>query len=77
LDIRIGVTQSVKEVVVELDDDTDTAALKSQVEKAMGDDDAVLWLTDKKGREVAVLGEKISYVEIGVPKTDSAVGFGS
>ena len=36
----------------------------------------VLWLTDKKGRQVAVAAAKIAYVEIGTAEGDRKIGFG-
>jgi hypothetical protein len=33
-------------------------------------------LTDKKGREVAIAGIKIAYVELGSPEGDRKIGFG-
>ena len=64
MDIRIGVTQSARELTLELPDDTDQAKLKAEVELALADDDRVLWLIDKKGRQVAVPSKKIAYVEL-------------
>ncbi len=76
MEIRIGVTQTAKEVALEMASDTDPEAIKSQVADAMGAD-ATLWLTDKKGRQVGVPGAKIAYVEIGAPADSARVGFGS
>jgi len=77
LEIRIGVTQSVKEVALEMAADTDPDDIKSQVETALADESSTLWLTDKKGRQVGVLGAKIAYIEIGAPEDAPRVGFGS
>jgi hypothetical protein len=77
VDVRIGVTYSPKELTVELPDDTDAAKLRAQIDDSLGDDDGVLWLTDRKGRQVGVPVSKVSYVEIGSPDTDRRVGFGS
>ena len=77
MDVRIGVTYSPKELSVELPDDTDSAALRADIEQALADDTKVLWLTDRKGRQVGVPVAKVSYVEIGSPDTDRHVGFGS
>lgn len=76
MDIRIGVTYTPKEVAVELDDDADTAELKARVEAALSGSDQVLWLQDRKGRQIAVPADKISYVEIGSPESDRPIGFG-
>ncbi len=76
MDIRIGVTYTPKEVTVELADDADTAAIRSSVEAALGGDEKVLWLEDRKGRHIAVPADKISYVEIGSAESDRPIGFG-
>lgn len=77
MDVRIGVTYSPKELSIELPDDTDAAKLRADVEHALADLDRVLWLTDRKGRQVGVPSAKVSYVEIGSPDTDRRVGFSS
>jgi hypothetical protein len=76
MDLRIGVTQSPREVSVELPDDTDREALKAQVEAALTGAVDVLWVTDKKNRQVAVSAAKIAYVEIGTAEGDRKIGFG-
>ena len=76
MDVRIGVTYSPKELDLELPDDTDAADLRSQVESALGGGpDAVLWFTDRRGRQVGVPVGKIAYVEIGAPGADRRIGF--
>jgi hypothetical protein len=76
MDVRIGVTYSPKEIIVELADDADRAKLKASIEKALGDDDNVLWLTDRRGRDVAVPSSKVAYVEIGSEGGTKHIGFG-
>ena len=39
MDVRIGVTYSPKELDLDLGDDDDRAALKKDIEAALGDDD--------------------------------------
>jgi hypothetical protein len=77
MDVRIGVTYSPKEIVVELADDIDRAQLKSSIEKALGDADNILWLTDRRGRDVAVPSNKVAYVEIGAGGGPKHIGFGA
>jgi len=36
----------------------------------------VLWLTDRKGRQVGVPVAKVAYVEIGSPHDERRIGFG-
>ena len=76
MDVRIGVKYSAKEVSVELADDTDREALKKQIGDALADEENVLWLTDKRGRDVAVPAGKITYVEIGSSNATKPIGFG-
>ena len=77
MDVRIGVTYSPKEIDLDLGDDVDRAALKKDIEAALADDDGVLWLTDKRGKDVAVPSSKVAYVEIGSPEDERRIGFGA
>ncbi|MFM7537676.1 MAG: DUF3107 domain-containing protein [Acidimicrobiales bacterium] len=76
MDVRIGVTQAPRELVLELADDADREAVKAQIDAVLADDDRVLWLTDRKGRSVGVPAKKIAYVELGAPDTERRIGFG-
>ena len=75
MDVRIGVTQSPKEIDIELPEGTDVDEVRAQIDKAVGDD-ATLWITDRKGRQVGVPAAKIAYVEIGAPSDGRRIGFG-
>ena len=77
MDLRIGVTHAPRELALELADDTDRTALREQVETAVAAGAGVLWLTDRKGREVAVPADKIAYLEVGAPGDEHRIGFGS
>jgi hypothetical protein len=77
VEVHIGVTQSPKEIEVDLGDDADGAAVVKAVEAALKGDLGVLWLTDRKGRRVGVPAAKLAYVEIGSPNEERRVGFGS
>ena len=77
MDVRIGVSQHPRELDVELPEDTDREALKQQVTEALSDDDNVLWLTDRRGRDIAVPAGKIAYVEIGSSEAERRIGFGA
>lgn len=76
MDVRIGVTQSPRELSVELSDDTDREELKARIAEVLGDESKVLWLLDRRGREVAVPGAKIAYVEVGASDGERRIGFG-
>jgi hypothetical protein len=73
VEVRIGVTQTPREIEIELGDG-DRDQLVKDIEKAMGDDDGVLWLTDRRGRTVGIPSAKVAYIEIS-PTEDRRVGF--
>ena len=77
MDIRIGVTQASREIAIEVDDDVKVRkALKASVESALKGEIDTLWITDKKGRDIAVPAAKIAYVEMGSADADRRIGFG-
>ena len=76
MDVRIGVTYSPKELDIELADDADPAEVKAGIEAALGNG-GVVWIVDRRGRQVGVPAEKVAYVEIGTPDSDRRIGFGS
>ncbi|CAN5522683.1 DUF3107 domain-containing protein [soil metagenome] len=76
MDLRIGVTQSPRELSIELADSVDRAELHKKIEAAISGAVDILWLTDKKGRDVAVVSAKIAYIELGSAEGDRKIGFG-
>ena len=76
MDIRIGVTYSPKELDIELAEDADPTTLKADIEKSLANG-GIVWLTDRKGRQVGVPADKVAYVELGRPDADHRIGFGS
>ena len=77
VEVRIGVTQTPKEIEVEVGDETDRNALIGEIESALSKPDGVLWLTDKRGRRVGVPVRRVAYVEIGGGGEARRVGFGA
>ena len=77
MDVRIGITQVARELLVELADDTDRDALKGAVNAALSGATDTLSLTDRRGREVLVPAAKIAYVEVGVADGERRMGFGT
>ena len=77
MDVRIGVTYSPREIEMQLPEDVDRAEIKSRVDDVLGTETKVLWLTDRKGREVAVPSSKITYVELGTAEEARPMGFSS
>lgn len=76
MDVRIGVTYSPKELEVELGDEADPEKTKAEIDTALAGSGA-LWLTDRRGRQVAVPVDKVAYVEIGSPEDAHRIGFGA
>lgn len=74
VDVRIGVTQAPREITVEIDD-SGRDELRSRVDAALSGATDVLWLDDRRGRQVAVPAAKIAYVELGSPE-ERRIGFG-
>jgi hypothetical protein len=79
VEVRIGVTQVPREIEVDLGDDTDRNDVVKQVDAALADADkgSILWLTDRKGRQVGIPAAKVAYIEIGSPTDERRVGFGA
>ena len=44
--------------------------------RELADDGTILWLTDRKGRQVGVPVAKVAYVEVDPPASARQVGFG-
>lgn len=74
MEVKIGIQQAQRELVVEVDVSAD--AVEKLVADALGSEGGVLALTDTKGRRVVVPGTKLAYVEIGTGVAGT-VGFRS
>jgi hypothetical protein len=64
VDLRIGVVNVARELSVELADDTDSDALRDDIEAAIMSD-GMLWVTDRHGKRIGVPVDKVAYVEVG------------
>lgn len=62
VDVKIGVTHSPHQLVVDTSESPEDVA--SKVQQAMSESGGILELSDKRGRKVIVSGAQISYVEI-------------
>lgn len=71
MEVRIGVTQATRDIVLESNEAAKD--IMAAVQKAV-DADSLLSLTDEKGRTIVVPGSKIAFVEIGA-QTPGKVGF--
>ena len=75
MELRIGIADNPQPIAVTLPDDADREDTKASVEAALGGEVPVLWLTDDKGREIAVAASHITHVEMGPPGSNP-IGFG-
>ena len=69
-------TQAPRELSLEVDD-RERDDLKARVEAALAGAADVLWITDKRGRDIGIPAAKIAYVEVGTADGDRRIGFGS
>ena len=77
MEIRIGIQQSVRELMVEIDDEKAQAQAKAAAEAALTGKTETFALVDNRGREVLVASAKLAYVEFGAPEGARKLGFGS
>jgi uncharacterized protein (DUF2344 family) len=77
MDVRIGITQSGQVIELELDEETDREALRSQIDDVLSTESSVLWLTDRKGKEVGVPASRVSFIELSSVDPDRRIGFGA
>ncbi len=77
MDVRIGIIHTGKELEVELVDGSERDQVIADVEKSLSNPEGVLWLTDKRGRQIAVPSARIAYVEVGAAVDERRVGFGT
>jgi hypothetical protein len=73
MEVKLGVTWSPKELVVETGASADEIA--GLVDEAVAGKARVLWLVDAKGRRIGVPTDKLAYVEVGEENQDKHVGF--
>jgi hypothetical protein len=74
MEIRIGVIYTARELVLDVAESPDQVT--KLIEDALGGTTSMLWLTDKKGKQVGVPTDKIAFVEVASDAGDRQVGFG-
>ncbi len=75
MELRIGIADNPQPIAMTLPADADREDVKASVEAALRGQAPVLWLTDDKGREIAVAASRITHVEMGPPGSNP-IGFG-
>jgi hypothetical protein len=77
MDVRIGIAESPQVIEVDMENDVDRDALKAEIEAVISGQSKVLWLTDRKGKELAVPASQIGFVEVGTADAERRIGFGA
>ena len=73
--VRIGMTNSNKELEVELAEGMAGDTVVADITNAVSQDAGMVWLTDRKGRRVGVATSKLAYVEVASEADSRRVGF--
>jgi hypothetical protein len=63
VEVKIGVQQAQRELVLEVDESADD--IQKHISEALSGEGGIISLTDSKGRRILVPGAKVAYVEIG------------
>ena len=62
IEVRIGIIESPKELILELEEES--KELIEKVNAALEEGSGLVWLTDSKGKQIAVSASRIAYLEI-------------
>ncbi|MGH2719582.1 MAG: DUF3107 domain-containing protein [Actinomycetota bacterium] len=74
IEVRIGVIESPKELILELEEGADDVIKK--VNDASAESSKMVWLTDSKGKQIGLNIARIAYLEIEADRPRT-VGFGA
>ena len=77
MDIKIGFLDSTRELDLELPDDTSQEKLVASIDASIAAADKLLWVSDKKGRQIGLMANHVAYVIVGAQKEERRVGFGA
>jgi hypothetical protein len=76
MEVRIGVQENPKELNFEVNEEADDFMKKLDAAR-VAEDAGLFWITDSRGRRVAVPADRIAYVELDPEEAQRPVGFGS
>ncbi len=77
MNVRIGVLHTPKELEIEMDPETDFDELRDDIDAVLAAGEGVLWLTDKRERQVGVPVERIGWVDLTPRASTGRIGFGA
>ncbi len=73
VEIRIGIVDSAKEISLEVDDKPQD--LIKKVESTVNSGTGMLWITDRKGKQVGIPSQRFAYIEMDPESVSRSVGF--
>lgn len=73
VEMRIGIIDTAKEISLEIEQNQEE--LKTTIEGALTESAGMVWLSDRKGRQVGIPASKVAYVEIDPETSARSVGF--
>ena len=74
MEIRIGIVQAPREVMLDMPDDTSIDDVKAAINAGVAAG-GLVWLTDKRGRETGFPADRVAFVELGLPSDEQQIGF--
>lgn len=77
MEIRIGISDSPREIDLELPEGTTQDEVVETLEASLSSGSPIVWITDKKGHKLGIFASKLAYVEVGATKEERRVGFGA
>jgi len=77
VDVRIGMSETNQIIEVDLDDETDREVLQTQVQEVLTGEAPIFKLVDRRGKELAVAGNRVAWIELGSAANDRRIGFGA
>lgn len=73
MEIRIGVTESQKEISLQINDKAEE--LSKRIDNSLAEGSIMIWFDDEKGKRVGVPTQKLAYIEIDAEVAPRSVGF--
>ena len=70
--VRIGLSMAPREIALDVDDGDAVAA---DIEHAMADGKAMVWVTDRDGVKHGLAADKIAFIEVEPKDAKPGVGF--
>lgn len=77
MEVRIGAADTGKELIIEMPDDAKADEVRAELDEALASPDGLIWMTDRRGRQVGVPVVRVGWVEIRVDDGAPKIGFGA